>query len=47
MEEYQQEMVLNLCEMVGCEFDVAIQYLESCDWSMDSGMLNLCEEVIS
>ena len=39
MEEYQQEMALNLCEMFGCEFDVAVHCLESCGWSMDSGIL--------
>ena len=44
MEEYQQEMALNLCEMFGCEFDVAVLCLESCGWSMDSGILNLYEE---
>lgn len=44
MEEYQQEMILNFCEMCGCDFEIASQYLQCCDWSMDSGILNLCIE---
>lgn len=38
MNDYQQEQVLSLCEMCGCDFDIALQYLQCCDWSAERGI---------
>lgn len=38
MNEVQQEQVLSFCDMCGCDFDIAVDYLRCCDWVVDSGI---------
>ena len=38
MNDIQQDIALNFCDMCGCDIDVAIPYLQSCDWNIETGM---------
>ena len=38
MNDIQQEQVLSMCEMCGCDFDIALPYLQCSDGSLEAGM---------
>ena len=39
MNESQKEVACNFCEMCGCTMDIAVAYLQCCDWNIEGGKI--------